>query len=58
MAGVRHGKRGGKNGKNKKAITRKNNGYYARQAIRTEINRKRKQAKHLRKQQKKLLRKR
>lgn len=47
MAGVVHSrKKGGKHGKARKAATKKANGYYSRQAIRTIANRQRKRAKH------------
>ena len=40
--------KGGKHGKSRKAATKKANGYYSRQAIQTERNRRRKQLKHFR----------
>lgn len=51
MARSKH--KGGKNGKAVKQATRKSNGYYARQALRTILNRKRKQLKHLKAVEKK-----
>ena len=54
MGSVIHSrKKGGKNGKARKAATKKLNGFYSRQALRTIANRARKRAKHQRMVEKK-----
>lgn len=45
--GVTRGRKGGKGGKAVKRATHKANGKYAKQIVRTIANRKRRQAKHL-----------
>lgn len=47
MAVIHRGRKGGKGGKGVKRATKKANGYYQRQRVRTEVNKRRKLLRHI-----------